>query len=244
MTMSSKAPVAAKRWKGLKGAAVLALTGGFAIAQPAPPAPPAGPPAGIALPAPVQLGGTVASYNYGPGGYSEGVMLKAGDKVVQINFPPDVGAVLAAAAPIGSQINASATPAEGMPDHGVYDLVSLTPANGKVLSVPGPDDWKVQHIEGTVKILNYGRRGEVNGAVLDNGDFVELGPDGANLLNVAVGQKLAIDGYSRPLLSGHNEIEADFVNGTRVRLTAPPPDRGPRGGGPGPADAPPPPPRP
>jgi hypothetical protein len=234
----------------LKGAAAAALTCSIAQAQPTPPAPPGQPVPPVVVPQQraVQLDGSVAGYNFDPRGNYESLLLKSADKLTQVNFPPDAGGIIAQSAKVGDVVKISATPAMGMPDHGVYDLVALTPPNGQPLTIAGPDDWRVQHIDAAVKSLNYGRRGEVNGAILDSGDFVHLGPDGATLISLAVGQKLSIDGYARPSLTGHNVIEADSVNGTRVRIAPPPPpDGGPlglRGPAPRPGDAPPPPPAP
>jgi hypothetical protein len=251
----------------LKGAAAVALACGIAQAQPAPPIPPSAVQPGQPAPPPpgpgdqppvppgrtveqaaVQFSGSIVGYNYGPKGNYESVLLKSGDKLSQVNFPPDAGGVIAQAARVGDNVQVTATPDMGMPDHGVYELVSLTPANGQPLTIAGPDAWRVQHVDGVVKSVNYGRRGEVNGAVLDDGDFVHLGPEGATLIRLSVGQKLAIDGYTRPMLAGHNVIEADSVNGTSVRTAPPPPPPDgpagprPRGRGPRPGDAPPPPP--
>ena len=44
-------------------------------------------------------------------------------------------------------------------------------------------------IDGVVKQLNYARGGEVNGAILESGDFVFVGPKSAEELKLAVGQK-------------------------------------------------------
>ena len=50
-------------------------------------------------------------------------------------------------------------------------------------------------IDGVVKYLNYTRHGEVNGAILENGNFVHLGPKGAKLVKLAIGEKLSVVGY-------------------------------------------------
>lgn len=238
----------------LQGAAALAVATSTVVAQPAPPTPSAGqttaPPAPATSPVAVPLSGAVTSYNYGSRGSYEGLMLKSGDKLVQINFPLDAGGFIAQTAAVGDQVSLTATSTERASDHDVYELVTFTPAKGQALTIAGPDAWRVEHIDGAVKSLNYGRRGEVNGVSLHSGDVVRVGPEGAKLVNLAVGQKLSIDGRARSMLTGHKIIEADSINGTKIP-TAPSPltddpkgrhPRGPHGRRPG--ENPPPPPAP
>jgi hypothetical protein len=189
------------------------------------------------MPAPavqsVPISGTVESYNRGPKGNIEGLMIKSADRSVQVNLPPDLGAVIAQQATPGTQVQINGIPQLGMPDHPVYDLYSMK-AGDRQFKVAVPGDERFVHIEATVTQINYARRGEVNGALLDNGDFVHLGPEAAASFNLQPGQKLTIDGTARPMLGGeHQSIEAIAVNGQMVR-------RGPRPGddrpGPGPRD--------
>jgi hypothetical protein len=116
-------------------------------------------------------------------------------------------------------------------DHAVYRLLTLTDAKGKQYKSTGPGGRKMVHAEGTVKILNYDRRGTVNGAHLENGDVVHLGPREAEEAEIAVGKKLTVDGAAQRLPEGGNLIEAQMVNGVDVRPQGP---GGPRGDGPPP----------
>jgi hypothetical protein len=205
------------------------------------------------------VSGTVDSYNLDPRGTVNGLILKDGDHISQLNFPPDQAAAITAAAPIGQKVDATATAERGHSDHAIYRLASLTGADGKQITVAGPEDGTTAHVEGTVKSLNYTPRGDVDGAILDSGDFLQTGPGGAKDVSLAVGQKITADGKERPMEDGHNIISATMVNGTSIHRPprgrrgpggpgggGPKADRGPGGGGPdgmdGPMDMPPPPP--
>jgi hypothetical protein len=173
----------------------------------------------------VDLSGTIEAFNYSPRGDIDGVMLKMSDKTAQINLPPGMGAALSQTAP-GSTLKVSACPEPGQADHPIYELQSLTTEQGKKISVPGAGDDKFVHEEATIKHLNYARRGEVDGALLDSGDFVHVGP-AARDLKLSVGQKITVDGFAHAMLSGdHQAIHAVAIDGKRVEQSPP------RGGGP------------
>lgn len=177
---------------------------------------------------PVALAGKIERYNLAPQGLYDAILLRAGEKLVQVNLPPDLGGMIALAAPVGSNVQISARPELGMPDHPVYALASLTAADGHKIDLDArPKDLNV---EGVVKQLNYSPVGDVNGVILENGDFVHLGPEGA--AEVKVGQKLTIEGRTRGASLGGNAIEAQSVNGKAIPRP-PRPMGGPGMGGPG-----------
>jgi hypothetical protein len=176
-----------------------------------------------------QINGTVESYNLDRRGSVNGIMLKDGDHLSQLNLPPDQGSAITAAAPIGQKIEATALQERTDGDHAVYRLVSMT-ADGKRLSISGPDDGAATHIEGTVKSLNYTPRGDVDGAILDTGDFLQMGPGGAADTHLAIGQKVSADGKARPMAAGHNIISASTVNGTEISRPPHHPGASDRGG--------------
>lgn len=118
----------------------------------------------------------------------------------------------------------------GTPDHPVYRLISLTDAKGQEHRVSTPADRKAVHVEGTVKSLNYDRRGMPDGAVLDSGDFIRIGPRDAGLFDLSPGKKLTVDGIAESTLTGHQMIEAHTINGISVHPPEGPGPRGPRAG--------------
>jgi hypothetical protein len=184
------------------------------------------------------LSGVVEHFNLDRRGSINGIIIKDGDHVAQLNFGPDESAAIGAATAVGQKIQATAMAEWSNADHPVYRLQSLTGADGKKIDVAGPQEGKSIHVDAAVKYLNYSPRGDVDGAILDNGDFLQLGPGGAEDVGLAVGQKIAADGTARPMSDGHNLINADKVNGTEISHPRGPggPDGGPGGpggGGPG-----------
>jgi hypothetical protein len=167
-------------------------------------------------PASQSISGEVQGYNLDPRGNVSSIVLKDGDHFDQLNLPPDAGAAVSAAAPVGQTVQATGFAEVNAGDRVIYRLLSLTGANGQKITLPSRESRQTLHVEGSVKQLNYGRRGEVDGVILDTGDFVHLDPRSAATLNLAVGQKVVADGTGQPMLSGHNVIEASNVNGTAI----------------------------
>ena len=179
----------------------------------------------------VDLTGTVDGFNYSPRGDIDGVMLKMSDKTAQINLPPGLGLALGHLSS-GSNVKITAYPEPVQADHPVYELATLTTEQGKKISAPGVGDDKFVHEESTIKRLNYARHGEVDGAMLDNGDLVHVGPAGREL-KLSVGQTIVVDGVAHPMLSSdHNAIHAVAIDGKMLH-GGPPQDPGPEAG-PGP----------
>jgi hypothetical protein len=224
----------------------VAATGTFAQVIPVDPPRPA---PGAAQPGDtLDLTGTLANWNYGPRGAVEGILVKTADAIVQINLPPEASQKVAAAAILGDKLTATVAveppppqdPNGGAPDHAVFrGLKVLVKGTTIDLGGPGgPEQGEAVHIDGTVKSLNYDRRGIVNGAILESGELLSLGgPREAQQLALKPGDKLSIDGTKFPSPSGIKLIEASTINGKLVR-PGPGPNGGPGGrgapGGPGP----------
>lgn len=171
-----------------------------------------------ASPHQVSGSGSVVAYNYTGHGAIESLMIRTEAGVVQVNIPPESADVLKNF-PLNENVKFEARP-EGKPrgDHAVYKLLSVTNSSGAVLRDNKEDgDKKVAHVEGTVQALNYSRSGEVNGVILDTGDFIHLTPEGAQQINPKVGDKFAADGKTTPSVTGHQAIEAQTVNGQAVQ---------------------------
>ena len=64
--------------------------------------------------------------------------------------------------------------------------------------------------------LNYALHGEVNGAILDSGDFLHLKPHGARVLQLVVGMDVKGVGSTKLATCGHRVIDAKEVNGVQV----------------------------
>lgn len=122
-------------------------------------------------------------------------------EVIQINFRQEFAAEIAAVTAEGKELKADVEPEEvqGHPNHPVFRLLSLDGHNG--------------HFAGKVKHLNYALHGEVNGAILDSGDFLHVKPHGAAALGLKPGMKVKGTGSSKPMFDGQRVIEATEVNG-------------------------------
>jgi hypothetical protein len=209
-----------------------------------------------------KFSGTVQQFNYTPRGERDGVLLTSDGKLVQLNFPPHEASKLADAVAIGDQITAEGMPEKTEADHPVCRLAKLTTAKGQEISLAGPPRAresqgenpaesgrprrqrgtdKMETLKGVVKYLNHGPRGEVDGALLDSGDFVHIGPREAQEAKLAVGQEISVEGQSMKMPDGHTMIEHPVkINDKEVSR----PPRGRRGGSterpaPPPGDAPP-----
>lgn len=179
---------------------------------------------------PQTLKGVVERFNYSPQGSYESLLVKSGDKLVQVNFPPHMMTEMTASVATGDQIGVVAVAEDSKGDHPVYKLQKLTTAKGVdvVMREPKPGEHpkpesvekpeNVEKVEGVVKYLNYAHRGEVNGAVLESGDFIHLGPHGVELVKLAVGQKLSIEGAAATKVDGYRAMDhPSKVNGVDVR---------------------------
>jgi hypothetical protein len=160
--------------------------------------------------------GTVQSYNVSPKGFYEGLLLQSEDQVVQVNFGPEEGSGVEGWAPIGTVVELEVEPGDTRDAsvHEVYRLSRVPARNGdgKQGSHGKPDG----QFAGTVKQLNYALHGEVNGAILDNGDFLHLKPHGAAAVGLTVGMKVSGKGHSKPMMGGHRVLEAEQVNGIDI----------------------------
>jgi hypothetical protein len=153
--------------------------------------------------------GTIQAFNISPKGSYEGLLLQEkGGELVQINFGHEMAAVLSESGHVGDPISldVEAEPAHGKPSHPVFRLVAMKGGNGNGGG----------HFSGTVARLNYALHGEVNGGILDTGDFLHLKPHGAAALDLKVGMNVSGLGKAKPMVGGHSVIEAEEVNGIRI----------------------------
>ncbi|OWK41941.1 hypothetical protein FRUB_04019 [Fimbriiglobus ruber] len=158
------------------------------------------------------LSGVVTSYNISPRGGIEGMLLSRDEdgETVQVNFPPDTGIPLAA---IGQAVTIAVDPE---PHHGPHHHEGEHPVYHVVGGATEPEDGEPTTLEGAVKSLNYARHGEVNGVVLDGGEFVHLKPDGVKRVGLKIGDRIEVVGKARPMMAGGRVVEASVVNGTKV----------------------------
>jgi hypothetical protein len=152
----------------------------------------------------MQKQGIVEAFNISPKGEYEGMLMKSGGEVIQVNFRKEWGPQIKEAAAPGAKLAIEVEEEETHEHacHPVFRLVNLAGANGD--------------FSGKVTRLNYALHGEVNGAILDTGDFLHVKPHGATALKLKTGMKVKGTGARKPMADGHQVIEAEEVNGIRM----------------------------
>ncbi|GAN77672.1 hypothetical protein [Acidisphaera rubrifaciens] len=146
--------------------------------------------------------GTVAQYSLTPRGDVDGVILSDG---TQVHLPPHLGAQLVAAVKPGDAVTFRGLRAQALP---LVQALSLTDdASGRGVVDAGPPATPPQplamgsqwlQVQGRVREALYGPRGDMNGALLDDGTQVHLPPDQAAKLSayLAPGRTLVAQGYA------------------------------------------------
>jgi hypothetical protein len=190
--------------------------------------------------------GTVRQYTLTPRGDVDGFILTDG---TEVKVPKHLSAQLVYAIRPGDAVTMRGLKAFALP---LIDAAIITnDATGAMVvdnGPPGPDRWGLATtITGKVSATLHGARGEVNGAILENGTILRLGPREAAYLSVLLqpGQSLAARGISTTTLLGTvMEVEAIGASPNQLVEIGPPPGGPGRGPGPRPGDwGPPPPPR-
>ena len=200
--------------------------------------------------------GKVAEYSLTPRGDVDGLLLADG---MEVHMPPHLGTQLVYAVKPGDDVTIRGLKARAIPmvqamsikNDATGNTVTDTGAGGP----PGPRGAQRALTDtGRVKAQLHGPRGDLNGALLEDGTIVRLPPPEATRLAavLSVGASVSVQGQGVESPLGR-VIEARSVGpdaGHLSPVAAPPPPPGhrpPPPGGPGPArlpglDAPPPPP--
>lgn len=157
--------------------------------------------------------GTVEALNVGPKGFYEGFLLKTANGIVQINLPKDglFGDFLASGDEVTAEVAAVRVNRE--PHHPVFRLLRLINHTEDRRETRTLDDHRFC---GRVKQLNYSLQGEVNGAILESGDFLYVEPEGAREVGLALGMDVTGFGIRKPMIGSHRVIEAEEVNGVII----------------------------
>jgi hypothetical protein len=138
--------------------------------------------------------------NISPKGYYEGFLFKSGKNVIQINLPKEHIQSFAVGWPSDGEISVEVEAEEpwGAPAHKVVRLVRVVDNGGRAAE----HDHLSRRLSGRIERLNCALHGEVNGGILESGDFLHLKPDGARAVGLAVG--MAVE-------ARHNEAHAGRV---------------------------------
>lgn len=194
--------------------------------------------------------GTVKQYTLTPRGDVDGLILTDG---TEVKLPPHLSAQTVFAIRPGDQVSIRGLRARALP---LVDAASVTNvATGKSVTDNGPPDRRSnddQTVSGRIAQQLHGRRGEVNGVVLDDGTTLRLPPPEAERMQDQLQQNRIISARGEMLDTALGKvldvraIGASPEQMTELRGPRPPgpkdgPDR--RGPPPPPGFGPPPPPR-
>jgi hypothetical protein len=204
--------------------------------------------------------GTVKQYTLTPRGDVDGLILQDG---TEVKLPPHLTAQIVFSIRPGDNVSIRGLKARALT---MVDAASVTNvATGVTVADNGPPggpglSFRETTLTGRIAATLHGKRGEVNGALLDNGTVIRLPPPEAERMQSLLqpGQTVAVRGTNLVTPLG-TVIDARAIGTSAERLTEldvpPGPRGGPKGGpkgkkgppapGRGPAEfAPPPPPAP
>jgi len=179
--------------------------------------------------------GTVKQYTLTPRGDVDGLILNDG---TEVKLPPHLTGQIVFAIRPGDAVTIRGLKAFALP---LVDAASVTnDVTGATVTDNGPPGgpgrWvNQQTISGRIATALHGRRGEVNGALLDNGIILRLPPPEAERLQAWLqpGQTVAVRGASLVTPMG-TVIDVTAIGASPDQLTelAIPLPAGPRGAGP------------
>lgn len=198
--------------------------------------------------------GTVRQYTLTPRGDVDGLILTDG---TEVKLPPHLTGQIVFAVRPGDAVSIRGLRARAIP---LIDASSITNvASGKSVVDNGPPDRAdhEQSVSGRIASTLHGKRGEINGALLEDGTVLRLPPPEAERLAdwLRPGQTVAVRGDVLDSALGR-VIDVRALGSSPEQMTelaGPRPPRGPKGGpdrfgppppaSPQPGFAPPPPPR-
>jgi hypothetical protein len=174
--------------------------------------------------------GTVAQYSLTPRGDVDGLILNDG---TQVHLPPHLGPQLVAAAKPGGAVTVRGLKSQNLPVVQAYSVtddasgVAVVDA-GPGAAPPAPRGTEAMHVAGTVREALYGPRGDLNGALLDDGTQIHLPPPEAARLSgeLQPGRTLAADGFGVTNSYGRS-LEARRIGPSAADLAEIAPDHPP-----------------
>lgn len=190
--------------------------------------------------------GIVKQYTLTPRGDVDGLILNDG---TEVKLPPHLTAQVVFTIRPGDGVSVRGLRARALP---LVDAASITNiATGKTVVDDGPPDRPGRHgadqtVSGRIATVLHGKRGEVNGAVLDDGTSLRLPPPEAERLAdwLHPGQTISVRGDLQETALG-KLVDVKAIGTSPDQMTeidGPRPPRGPKGG-PDRLGPPPPPPR-
>ncbi len=164
-----------------------------------------------------QLSGTISQFNYGPEGRVEGFLVNRNTLVA---LPPDWALQIGTTAKPNDPVTGSGVLTSLASGMQLFDPQTLT-VNGKIVSLAQPTEPAPYTGSGVIRQLNYGRQGEVNGFVFQNGIIARTPPFGASDISVVrPGASIAVSGFAHvtPLGKTVVEVQSITVSGQTIAL--------------------------
>ncbi len=156
---------------------------------------------------------------FSPQGEIDGALVKIKGAIVQVSVHVDIGAKLACSAAPGKRLQmlavADHSPKTEDGAHQVYRFTSFADAAGEPIEQREVDSGNVT-IKGKVSSLHFARHGQVNGVILDSGEFIHLRPYGMTQIDLGIGSQVKAVGEARMTVLGTRMLEAHQVNGVEL----------------------------
>jgi hypothetical protein len=144
------------------------------------------------------IAGVFSGPNFNADGECDGLIVQMeGGRIAQVNLPRELASDVPRLLNSGDKLTIAVRPeARITSTHEVYQGVWVAGPKGRI-EARSNVAWHIMHQDATIQRLNYDPRGDINGLVLDNGDFVAIG-NGAASLDLKAGKKVAVEGFGRP----------------------------------------------
>lgn len=175
--------------------------------------------------------GVVKQFTLSPRGDVDGFIMQDG---TEVNFPPHLGTQIVFALKPGDAVSIRGLRARMTPL--VDAAVIRNEATGATVTDTGPGprpDASATLLSGTITQLLHGKRGEVNGALLEDGTIVRLPPHEVARLGdvLTAGKPISVSGRLNATPLG-KVIDAWSIGASQTSMTEldhPPEPKGPKG---------------
>ncbi|MGH9396276.1 MAG: hypothetical protein ACRD18_05440 [Terriglobia bacterium] len=145
-----------------------------------------------------------------------------------VHFPPNLGCAISGMVKVGDSVKV-----DGLANTNYYGTQSLElqdlndSTSGRQFSSPQPWSATAYSGLGTIRQLNYGPQGEINGFWLNNNVLVHIPPMApGSSQTLQVGARTAVSGYAHRIINNETAVDASSltVNGQTIPIyPAPPP---------------------
>jgi hypothetical protein len=176
------------------------------------------------------IGGTVERFIINHHGEADGLVLEyERDRFVLVHLPPHLGPEITSAIKPGDAVRVRGIRPRGAD---MISAVAITASDGRVILDGGPDGENEPEakrhraktarfeVAGVVRMSLFGPKGELRGALLENGDIIRVGPREAVRIAALLRPGSAVAARGESLESAHGRVVAAVEIGldpTRLR---------------------------